>query len=284
MIDCATPTKILKQSFTFAGSGEMAVRGDLRFVTGAQAKLPIVIFCHGFKGFKDWGGFPELADYFAQRGLAFISFNFSHGGIGEDPMQLTELGLFKANTYARELEDLKLLVNHLRSGQLANGERLDTEHIFLVGHSRGGVAALCAAAEISGVAGVVTLASISRLGRIDAELEARWRAAGEFLVINARTKQQLPLGLPLLEEILAEPNRIEAAVRALRVPLLVIHGDQDAAVSVLAAHDLKSWFPSATLEILPGADHTFGVKHPFLGTTPEFEQIKSRMLEFFSEH
>ena len=39
---------------------------------------------HGFKGFKDWGFFPHLADRLARAGLVAVSFNFSGSGVGPD--------------------------------------------------------------------------------------------------------------------------------------------------------------------------------------------------------
>ncbi|MGZ4098329.1 MAG: alpha/beta hydrolase family protein, partial [Bacteroidia bacterium] len=39
---------------------------------------PIVIFVHGFKGFKDWGHFNLVASTFAEHDFVFVKFNFSH--------------------------------------------------------------------------------------------------------------------------------------------------------------------------------------------------------------
>ena len=38
-------------------------------------KSPIVIFCHGYKGFKDWGAWPLLAKTTASSGVAFLKFS-----------------------------------------------------------------------------------------------------------------------------------------------------------------------------------------------------------------
>ena len=37
----------------------------------------LIIFCHGYKGFKDWGCWNLMADKFAQNGISFLKFNFS---------------------------------------------------------------------------------------------------------------------------------------------------------------------------------------------------------------
>jgi len=42
---------------------------------------PVVVFVHGFKGFKDWGHFGLLARFFAERGFVFVKLNLSHNGV-----------------------------------------------------------------------------------------------------------------------------------------------------------------------------------------------------------
>ena len=41
------------------------------YYTANADKKPVVIFNHGFKGFKDWGPFNLVAEKFAQAGLWF---------------------------------------------------------------------------------------------------------------------------------------------------------------------------------------------------------------------
>ena len=52
---------------------------DLIFETNGS-KAPIVIFCHGYKGYKDWGAWTLFAKDFASQGIAFLKFNFSYNG------------------------------------------------------------------------------------------------------------------------------------------------------------------------------------------------------------
>ncbi len=53
-----------------------------------------LIFVHGFKGFKDWGFGPYLADYFSKKGYFVITFNFSHNGVGKNLTEFDELEKF----------------------------------------------------------------------------------------------------------------------------------------------------------------------------------------------
>ena len=57
-----------------------------------KTKKPIVIFCHGYKGFKDWGAWNLMAETFVKAGFFFIKFNFSHnGGTIEQPIDFPDL-------------------------------------------------------------------------------------------------------------------------------------------------------------------------------------------------
>jgi len=42
------------------------------FYNQTNYKKPIVIFCHGYKGFKDWGAWNLMAESFANEDLFFV--------------------------------------------------------------------------------------------------------------------------------------------------------------------------------------------------------------------
>ena len=72
----ATPT-LTKHSLEGA-LGDLLV--DVR--TGDRRNpRPAVVIVHGFKGFKDWGMFPVVADRLARAGLTAVSVNLSGSGV-----------------------------------------------------------------------------------------------------------------------------------------------------------------------------------------------------------
>ena len=75
----------------------------------------------------------------------------------------------------------------------------------------------------------------------------------------------MPIGYQLYEE--HHKHRatldLEKAVRGLKSPGLIVHGEADEAVFVEAAYTLKSWCPSAAVKIIPGTGHTYDRKHPW---------------------
>lgn len=260
--------------------GALELHGDVHVRCDAVAK-PAIIICHGFKGFKDWGAFPYLRDRLADAGFYCVGFNFALNGIGSDIFSFTELEKFKWNTYRHEADDLRRIIRALGASALPFATECDRDSIGLVGHSRGGAAAICIGAEEASVRAVVGLASISFLGTVNAELEAKWRRDGVRYVENMRTGQQMPLGLDLLEDLLSDPDRVEKAARRLSKPFLAIHGESDTAVPHHRAKDLASWAPEGKSLLIPGADHTFGARHPFAGSTDHFEMVINVLVEFF---
>ena len=87
-------TRITKIKNTLIkGTHDKPILCDLFFKENNQAK-PIVIFCHGYKGFKDWGAWNLVANEFAKNNLFFIKFNFSHnGGTVEQPIDFPDLAI-----------------------------------------------------------------------------------------------------------------------------------------------------------------------------------------------
>ena len=125
------------------------------------------------------------------------------------------------------------------------------------------------------------MASIANLNWL-IEREEEWRRDGVIYVTNQRTGQRLPLGIELLDDVLKNCDTIERAVRSLKKPFLIVQGDADEAVGAEAAQQLSNWAPDAWLEILPGADHTFGIKHPFAESAVQFETVVMLLKDFFA--
>jgi hypothetical protein len=79
---------ILNRKFILEAHHSKKFTVDLTYSESQEQGL--IIFCHGFKGFKDWGCWQLVADYFVDNGFAFLKFNFSHNGMGlEDSVEFT---------------------------------------------------------------------------------------------------------------------------------------------------------------------------------------------------
>ncbi len=233
-----------------------------------EQQQPIVIFCHGYKGFKDWGAWDLIAQKFAEAGFFFIKFNFSHnGGTIKQPIDFSDLDAFGQNNYCKELDDLDTVIHWVTAPNFKYREFVNPKRITLIGHSRGGGITLIKASEDSRVTKLITWASVSdyesRFPKGE-ELES-WRQDGVFYVENGRTKQQMPHYFQFYTTFIENKERltISKATKKITIPYLIIHGTADPTVDFEEAAQLHTWNPKSDLFLIQGADHVFGAKHPW---------------------
>jgi uncharacterized protein len=273
----ATPT--LSRHVLGGALGPILV--DVR-AAGREAPRPAVVVLHGFKGFKDWGMFPPLADRLARAGFSAVSLNVSGSGV-DDGGTFAFPERFGHNTFSAEVGDLGVVVDALAAGSL--GVPAPTA-IGVLGHSRGGGVAILRAATDARLAALVTWASIATVRRWDAAAVAAWRARGRQDVVNARTGEVLPLYPDVLDDIDAHGPALDVGAAATRVavPWLLVHGTADEAVSVEEAERLAALQPRLQFERIEGAGHTFGARHPWAGSTPELDRAMARSVAWFATH
>ncbi|WP_038028361.1 alpha/beta hydrolase family protein [Thermonema rossianum] len=260
---------IQRLSHSIQTAGSKPVTFDLHYMEGQKAQ-PVLIFIHGFKGFKDWGHWLLMADAWAAAGIAAVRMNLSYNGTTpEHPTDFADTDAFGRETFSRDVEDVSQLVAFLKASGWANKEGIiDPDRLALAGHSRGGaVAVLAAAALREAVKAVITMASIDNTGFLWTEERRRQILdQGVTHILNARTGQQLPVYREVYDDWLAKKDtdyNLENKAKSLDIPALVIHGTADEAVPLSAAQNLAAWIPNATLHIVEGAGHTFGGMHPY---------------------
>ena len=118
------------------GSENRPMLVDLR-LDEQISNQPVVVFVHGFKGFKDWGHFPKVGEEFAKAGFAFVSFNFTHDGTTVDrPTDFADLEAFAHNNYHKELFDTEVVINAISDGSLFANQNINRNQIYLFGHSK----------------------------------------------------------------------------------------------------------------------------------------------------
>ncbi len=232
-------------------------------------KKPVVIFAHGFKGFKDWGPFPLVAEEMARHDLVFVRFNFSHnGGTPEQPVDFPDLEAFGENNHTIELDDLGKVLDAVQHELPLPDEEADKEALYLLGHSRGGGACILKAGEDPRVRKLVTWSAVSDLQkRIPTNDIKEWKEKGVIHIPNARTGQDMPIKYQYYEDLVnnAERLNIEKAAKTIAIPWLIVHGAEDETVDRAEAEALQRWNEKAELLLVPETGHTFGGGHPHPG-------------------
>ncbi|HBN6701374.1 DUF1749 domain-containing protein [Elizabethkingia anophelis] len=247
-----------------------------------EGKLPLIIFAHGYKGYKDWGTWGLMAEAFAKAGYFFVKFNFSHNGTTiDDPDNFGDLEAFGYNNYMKELSDYQKVIDYF-----SNHPKVNSEKIAIMGHSRGGGDTVLQAQRDPKVKALITLAGVSnfvtRFPKND-RLE-QYREKGVFYVINGRTKQEMPHYWQFYENFKEYESEldIQKAAQNLQKPYLIVHGTEDEAVKTKEAELLHKWAKNSELIIIDGADHVFGGREPWNSDVlPEdLEKVVNYSIEF----
>ena len=257
---------IIRKNQIITERGKKPILFDI-YYNEIEEPQPLVIFCHGYKGFKDWGAWHLVAEEFANQGFCFLKFNFSHnGGTIEQPIDFPDLEAFAENNFSLELDDLDRVINFMVSGR----ENLPKEisNISLIGHSRGGGIVLIKSKEDVRIEKVVTWAGVSDFKarfQEGSQYFKEWKETGITYVENSRTKQLLPHNFQFYENFKENEERfdIKTSVNKLKIPHLIIHGNEDPTVSVNEAKVIHSWNNNSELILIDNADHVFNSKHPW---------------------
>lgn len=256
---------------------------DLQIPEKLECK-DVILFVHGYKGYKDWGCWNLVQRYFTDRGLGFAKMNTSHnGGTIDNPIDFPDLDAFGENNYSFEVEDIKHAIQWIR-------EKIDNTgvKIHLVGHSRGGGEVIIAG-EHREVQTITTWAAISSIEDRFPEGEEleEWKEQGMRYVKNGRTGQDMPHNYSMYEDWQENKENlsIHKSAVALDKPCLHIHGDVDEAVSIINAEHLSQWTEGKMIVIRDG-NHTFGSSHPWDDDElpPKLYEVCSLTLQFIEKH
>jgi len=262
--------------FTIDSDEGLPIRGDL---DAPEQPRALIVVVHGFKGFKDWGFFPWLAQHLCRHRFAVCRFNMSRSGIGDDPETFGRLDLFADDTYSIQLADLRAVVQHAQ-------QRFPMLPTFLLGHSRGGGVALLGAAEVPRLEGVVVWSPIARAGRWDDDTKRIWRASGSLDVVNQRTKQVMRMSPAILDDYDAHAEQLDvlAAARRLTVPLLVLHGGKDDSVPPGEGRLIAQHCVDSSLVVIHEASHTYNAIHPLVNIPFELLLAAEVSAHFIGSH
>lgn len=223
----------------YAQRGENRIYGVVYIPQGAGNKMPAVIFSHGFGGTHAVGS--TYAEALAEKGYVVYCFDFCGGSPGSRSDGSTlEMSLF---TEQADLEAVISMVQQL--------DYVESDNLFLMGSSQGGaVSAITGAAHPEEIRGMVLLYPA-------------------FVMVDAanslfESAEQIPetyyfmwmnVGRAYFEPLL--DYDIYGAIAAYDRDVLLIHGDADSIVPLEYSQRALQAYPSAELEVIPGAGHGF---------------------------
>src|SRR6267142_6704291 len=249
---------MILETISFKNSRGDTLSGVLHHPAGSKTN-GAVILCHGMESDKNSDKLVFLSQALAERGILTLRFDFAYAGESS--------GKFEDITCSGEVDDLQAayaLIQNRQPGKTA-----------IFGSSLGGTVALLFAAREATVAALVTLAAPLHPenfpGRILTLAQCQQWREQRFTIYHGQR-----LNVSLLEDL--EIIQVSDAVRRLKCPVLILHGEADEIIPVEEAYELHACLSSAKrLSILPGTDHR--LSDPVL-----LQRAITEALDWLTEH
>ena len=220
------------------------------FTPAADGVRSAVVLAHGFLSDRRANGrYDVLAEEYAALGHAVLRFDFSAFGESD--------GVVVDGDHL--ISDLHAVLDHV--------EALGLPDVLVHGHSLGSAVALRVAPGRTSVRALVLTGALTGAGSGDAPYPFLTPEQVQDWYLDRDV--HLPLTVPTHVRTHATVNRTrpkvgacgtqEALLRAVRVPVLVVHGDQGSEQRLAATTAQgERWLPAhSRVEVLEGADHSF---------------------------
>lgn len=238
------------------------IHGVLHQANHSEEPKDVMVFAHGYKGFKDWGAWSLVMDALTSERRSVFRFDFTQNGIYPDfPKEILDTQGWSQNTYRKEVDELKAVCSHWQ----AQGHR-----VCVVGHSRGGGIAAIAAHEMQ-LAGAPLLACLFWASVSDfaarfpegKELD-QWQHSDRLEIKNQRTGQVLHHCFSFYEAFQKEASAldIQRSVKLLDCPVFIAHAEDDESVLPSEAEALEH-ASGVQVNWIESGGHTFGACHPW---------------------
>ncbi|MBN1223259.1 MAG: alpha/beta fold hydrolase, partial [Candidatus Aminicenantes bacterium] len=232
----------MREKLFFENGNGVRLCGILSHPSG-QANAPTVIMCHGFSTNKGGRTNTQLEEILNTHDIATFRFDFF--GHGESD------GRFDDITISEATRDVMAASKFIKN-------RGHTK-IALFGSSFGGQASLLAASQTSEFYTLALKSPVSDyLGLLiagDREMDiSSWKRSG-YISITGADSRILRLNYSFYED--AEKIRGYEAVKRIKTPTLIVHGNKDETVPLEQSKIAAGLIGDCRLEIVRGADHIY---------------------------
>lgn len=242
----------------YAENEGQKIYGLLYRPAGAEGPRPVVIYAHGFG--SSYRNGDQYAQALAAQGYLVYCFDF-RGGSESSRSEGSNLEM----SVFTEQSDLEAVIAMMKTRT-----DVDSRSIFLLGASQGGmVSAMTAADNADDIAGAVLLYPAFVL--VD---DAKERFSGIDQVPESYRHLFMTVGRPYFEKLF--DYDVYGHIQNYSKDILLIHGDRDGLVPLSYSERALEVYPSAELEVIPGAGHGFH--------GDAAQRAIDKMSEYFSRH
>lgn len=274
---------ILKQFSISLGDG--VLHGDLHYA--GHTSCPILLIIHGFRGSKNWGFFPTIAEEFAQNGSIVLTWNMSLNGYSKNSQYIDQPDNFARNTITQEMVDTQSIIDSiLQDDRIISGDIRShwNGDIHVLGHSRGGGIGILISAENPSIKKLALWNTISRFGRFTERQKKLWSETGTFPIDETEDGKVIAMNYTYISDLEFHSDEYSPlrAITEVSADILIVHAEQDMTVPIREAHALQEKSHSAHMHSIPQAGHIFGCTHPFTEMTSSLRDAIDTTTAFFS--
>lgn len=228
----------------------------------SQKEKPIIILCHGFSTSKEGRTYVRLEEILNSKGVSTFRFDFFGHGESE--------GKFEEITTLEAVDDIQNAVKFIKESGY--------KRIGLVGSSFGGMASMIAASKSNALYVLALKSPVSDYtalihSRVDEQDIKNWKEKG-IIEVTGVDNEARKLKYSFYEEV--EKVKAYEAARNIKIPTLIVHGDEDETVPIEQSKKTVSLIQNCRLEIIEGADHTYS-------QSEHFEKMLYLIAEFIIE-
>jgi pimeloyl-ACP methyl ester carboxylesterase len=217
----------------------LSIYGIAYIPANKEGKFPTLIMCHGFSG--SYTSSIGYAESLARNGIASYIFDFI-GGSANSRSDGSTLDM----SVMTEVADLNVVIDFL-----TRLDFVDTDNLFLMGESQGGlVCALAAAGRSDDVKGLVLIYPAFVIPD-----HARERYTSIQDIPERITDMYMPLGKIYYREIY--DLDVYATIATYEKNVLILHGDSDPVVPLEYSEKALTVYKSVELVVFEGAGHAF---------------------------
>lgn len=221
-------------------AGDKEIYGRLFFPgMSTDEKRPLVILSHGYNGSHT--DFLTECRYFIDQGYIAFTFDFCGGSArSRSSGKSTDMTIFT------EKEDLLAVIDYL-----STLEQVDSEHIFLLGGSQGGLVSALAAEERADVIKAMVL----YFPAFNIPDDWRRNYPNEASIPETVDFWGLALGRKFFTSM--RQFHVYENIGNFSGPVLILYGDKDGIVPLTACQKAAREYTDAQIVVLPGEGHGF---------------------------
>jgi len=214
-------------------SGDAIIHGDIHHAE--HRTCPILLIIHGFRGSKNWGFFPTIAEEFALNGSIVVSWNMSLSGYSKNAQYIDQPDNFARNTITQEIRDTQSIIDsilhddHILSNDLRSKWNGD---IHVLGHSRGGGVGILISEKNQSIKKLALWNTISRFGRFTERQKKLWSESDTFPIDETEDGIIIAMNYTYISdlELHGEEYSPLRAISEVSADILIIHAEQDMTV------------------------------------------------------